>query len=66
MRAPVRSNSEGAKGREATSLVGRSAGVAGELDLDEIERSMEGLTLSNGYLYLDEIGQTKWQGEYPI
>jgi hypothetical protein len=31
--------------------------------LDEVERGLEGLNLSNGYLYVDEIGQTKWQGE---
>lgn len=30
--------------------------------LEEIQRSLQGLNLSNGYLYLDEIGQTKWQG----
>lgn len=29
---------------------------------DDVARAMEGLSLSNGYLYLDEIGQTKWQG----
>lgn len=31
--------------------------------LNDVERGMEGLNLSNGYLYVDEIGQTKWQGE---
>ena len=31
--------------------------------LEEIQRSLQGLNLSNGYLYLDEIGQTKWQGK---
>lgn len=31
--------------------------------LEEVERGLEGLNLSNGYLYVDEIGQTKWQGE---
>jgi hypothetical protein len=31
--------------------------------LEEVERGMEGLNLSNGYLYVDEIGQTKWQGK---
>lgn len=30
--------------------------------LEDIQRSLQGLNLSNGYLYLDEIGQTKWQG----
>ncbi|KAI5455410.1 hypothetical protein NCC49_000221 [Naganishia albida] len=30
--------------------------------LEEMQRSLQGLHLSNGYLYLDEIGQTKWQG----
>lgn len=29
---------------------------------DDVARAIEGLSLSNGYLYLDEIGQTKWQG----
>jgi hypothetical protein len=31
--------------------------------LEEMQRSLQGLHLSNGYLYLDEIGQTKWQGK---
>lgn len=34
--------------------------------LEEIQRSLQGLNLSNGYLYLDEIGQTKWQGKSNI
>jgi hypothetical protein len=31
--------------------------------LEEMQRSRQGWHLSNGYLYLDEIGQTKWQGK---
>lgn len=31
--------------------------------LNDVERGMQGLNLSNGYLYVDEIGQTKWQGK---
>lgn len=31
--------------------------------ISDLERTLKGLNLSNGYLYLDEIGQTKWQGE---
>ena len=34
--------------------------------LNDVERGMEGLNLSNGYLYVDEIGQTKWQGTREI
>jgi hypothetical protein len=30
--------------------------------MEGMERAMGGMNLSNGYLYVDEIGQTKWQG----
>lgn len=45
--------------RMAAKLPQRSAASG----LEEMQRSLQGLHLSNGYLYLDEIGQTKWQGK---
>jgi hypothetical protein len=41
------------------------AAAAQRDEVDELQSSMEGMNLSNGYLYLDEIGQTKWQGGFP-
>jgi hypothetical protein len=40
------------------------AAAAQRDEVDELQSSMEGMNLSNGYLYLDEIGQTKWQGRF--
>jgi hypothetical protein len=49
---PVRGRSVSGKTKEET-----------DESLDELARGLQGMNLSNGYLYLDEIGQTKWQGK---
>ena len=34
--------------------------------MGDLESRLQDMNLSNGYLYVDEIGQTKWQGESGI
>lgn len=49
-----------ANGSAIASTAGQAQSGGGILD--DFARSFEGLSLSNGILYIDEIGQTKWQG----
>ncbi len=46
------------------ALTTKAQGKARETSVGDLERALGAMNLSNGYLYLDEIGQTKWQGKW--